>query len=75
MHNIVVGRDEADLQKFGAAGTGVIGRHFVGEKKEAHLTNPVRMDFARPHIVGIFGKRGTGKCVVGDTLVLTANGF
>ncbi|MBU4246068.1 MAG: ATP-binding protein, partial [Nanoarchaeota archaeon] len=61
MHNIVVGRDETDFNKFGERGTGIIGKHFVGEKKEAHLTNYVRMDFARPHIIGIFGKRGTGK--------------
>lgn len=61
MHNIVVGRDETDFIKFEERGTGIIGKHFVGEKKEAHLTNYVRMDFARPHIAGIFGKRGTGK--------------
>ncbi|VVB59941.1 DNA double-strand break repair helicase HerA [uncultured archaeon] len=61
VHNIVVGRDETDFQKFNERGTGIIGKHFVGEKKEAHLTNPVRMDFLRPHIAGIFGKRGTGK--------------
>jgi len=61
MHNIVVGRDETDFNKFGERGTGVIGKHFVGEKKEAHLTNYVRMDFSRPHVAGIFGKRGTGK--------------
>lgn len=61
MHNIVVGRDEADAKAYGEQGTGIIGRHYVGEKKDAHLTNPVRMDLARPHIVGIFGKRGTGK--------------
>ncbi len=61
MHNIVVGRDETDFSKFGERGTGIIGKHFVGEKKEAHLTNYVRMDFSRPHVAGIFGKRGTGK--------------
>lgn len=61
MHNIVVGRDAPDAEAFGERGTGTIGRHYVGEKKDAHLTNPVKLDLSRPHVIGLFGKRGTGK--------------
>lgn len=58
---IVVGRDPEDFEKYGTRGCGFIGKHFVGERREAHLTNPIVMDFVRPHVVGVFGKRGTGK--------------
>lgn len=62
MPHILIGRDAADLAKFGdLAGTAYIGRHIVGEKKEAHMANPVRMDISRPHVISIFGKRGSGK--------------
>ncbi len=42
-------------------GTGFLGKHILGEQKEASLGNEVRMDIARPHVMGIFGKRGQGK--------------
>lgn len=61
MYEIVIGRNKEDLEKYGYKATGVIGKHYVGSKKDAHLANPVRMDFARPHLIGIFGKRGGGK--------------
>ena len=61
MPKIVVGRDDDDQEKYGLKGTGMIGRHLVGENEEAHMANPVYLDLARPHVMGIFGKRGTGK--------------
>ncbi len=61
MPKICVGRDEEDQEKHGLDGTGMIGKHLVGEGPEAHTANPVYMDLARPHVMGIFGKRGTGK--------------
>ncbi|MBI4181584.1 MAG: ATP-binding protein [Candidatus Aenigmarchaeota archaeon] len=61
VEKIVVGRDKDDLKDFGAKGTAFIGKHIVGEGDDAHLTNPVHMDIARPHIVLVCGKRGTGK--------------
>lgn len=62
MPTITIGRGYDDLQKYGPfLGTGFIGRHLVGEKKEAHAANPVRLDLARPHVIGVFGKRGSGK--------------
>lgn len=61
MPKISVGRDDKDREKHGLKGTGIIGKHLVGEKKEAHKANPIYFDVARPHVMGIFGKRGTGK--------------
>ena len=61
MQHIIVGRYAEDYKKIGEKGVGYIGRHYVGSKSEAHLANPVYIDFIRPHLIGIFGKRGTGK--------------
>ncbi len=61
MPKINVGRDEQDFEEYGLKGTGVVGKHLVGENEEAHTANPIHFDLARPHVMGIFGKRGTGK--------------
>ncbi|MFB6100396.1 MAG: LAGLIDADG family homing endonuclease [Candidatus Nanohalobium sp.] len=75
MPKIVVGRDEEDQEEHGLEGTGMIGKHLVGENEEAHKANPVYFDIARPHVMGIFGKRGTGKCLMPDEKVLTEDGL
>ncbi|MBW6462197.1 MAG: ATP-binding protein [DPANN group archaeon] len=61
MHEILIGRDLSDEKKYGMRGTGYIAKHIVGLKNEAHVTTPVNIDLARPHIIGLFGKRGQGK--------------
>ena len=61
MENIIIGRDKEDLQKYGEKGTAFIGKHIVGKGEDAHLTNPIMMDVARPHVLLVCGKRGTGK--------------
>ena len=61
LEEIVVGRDEEDLKKYGKTGTISIGRHLVGTGEDAHLTTPVLLDVLRPHILTIMGKRGSGK--------------
>ncbi len=61
MPKICVGRDEEDQEEHGLEGTGMIGKHLVGENEEAHMANPIYFDLARPHVMGVFGKRGTGK--------------
>lgn len=60
-YEIIIGRDPEDIEKYGKEGTIFIGKHLVGEGEAAHLTNNIRMDVARPHVVLIAGKRGTGK--------------
>ncbi len=62
MPKITIGRSRGDLQKFGPdLGTAYLGRSLVGEKRESHAANMLRMDIARPHVIGVFGKRGSGK--------------
>lgn len=61
MEEVVVGRDEEDLRKYGKRGTILIGRHLVGTGEDAHLTTPVLLDVLRPHVITITGKRGSGK--------------
>lgn len=61
MPKISVGRSDEDAEEHGLKGTGVIGKHMVGENEEAHKANPIHFDLAKPHVMGIFGKRGTGK--------------
>jgi DNA helicase HerA-like ATPase len=61
MPKISVGRGEDIEEEYGMKGTGEIGRHLVGENEEAHAANPIHFDIATPHVMGVFGKRGTGK--------------
>jgi intein/homing endonuclease len=75
MPKISVGRSEEDQEEHGLEGTGVIGKHLVGENEEAHAANPIYMDLAKPHVMGVFGKRGTGKCMLPDEKVLTNEGL
>jgi hypothetical protein len=61
MPEIVVGRDDEDLKKYGTKGTLFIGKHMVGTGEDAHLTTPVLLDAVRPHVITLTGKRGSGK--------------
>jgi len=61
MYEIVTGRSPKDLKKFGIEGTGYFGKHIVGKGNDAHLTNKILIDFLRPHVILVAGKRGSGK--------------
>ncbi len=74
MYEIVVGRSAEDVKRYGLYGTAYIGRHIVGTGEDAHMTSKVLLDVVRPHIVLICGKRGTGKCLHGDTLITLSDG-
>src|SRR3989344_4424197 len=71
---IVIGRDEEDLSKYTAKGTIEIGKHIVGTGEDSHLTTPVLLDVLRPHLILLTGKRGSGKCLDGDTLITLQDG-
>jgi len=60
-YETVVGRGKENLEKFGQAAAGFIGKHIVGTGEDAHLTTRVLLDFLSPHIILITGKRGSGK--------------
>ncbi|MCD6367772.1 MAG: ATP-binding protein [Candidatus Aenigmarchaeota archaeon] len=68
LSDIVVGRNLPDLKKYRTEGTIYLGRHIVGKGENAHLTNPVRMDVSRPHVMIICGKRGSGKSFSGGVI-------
>jgi intein/homing endonuclease len=74
VEDIIIGRDPEDLEKYGKRGCINLGRHIVGKGYDFHLTNPVLMDVIRPHVVLILGKRGSGKCLEGNTLIPTDDG-
>jgi hypothetical protein len=61
MYEIILGRREKDLEKYGTKGTVFIAKHYVTMDKVKSLANPVFLDVARPHAVLIAGKRGEGK--------------
>lgn len=68
LKEIVIGRDADDEKKFGTRGTVMIGKHIVGKGEESHLTNPILVDVARPHVMLILGKRGSGKSYTGAVI-------
>lgn len=74
MYDIIIGRDEADHEKFGDKGTILLGKHYVQMGRTTSLSNKIFLDVTRSHVFFIVGKRGGGKCVTGDTLVTLSDG-
>lgn len=74
LRDIIVGRDDEDKEKYGKKGTIMFGKHWVGEGKKANLTNPIRLDVSRPHVMLICGKRGQGKCLHPDQSIRLVDG-
>lgn len=72
--DIVVGRSEGDLQKFGLKGCVYLGKQFIKMGQQTSLSNNVYLDIARAHAMFICGKRGGGKCLHGDTLITLEDG-
>lgn len=61
MYDIVLGRTQGDLKKFGKKGTVLIGKQYVQMGQQSSLSNPIYLDVARAHAMLIVGKRGGGK--------------
>lgn len=61
VYEIVLGRNEKDLKKFGTKGAVDIGKQYIEMGKTISLSNKILLDVTRPHIVMIAGKRGSGK--------------
>ena len=73
-YEVIIGRDESDKIKFGKEGLIYLGKSYVNMGTTSSLVNPVFMDVARSHVVLIAGKRGSGKCLDGNTLITLADG-
>jgi uncharacterized protein len=74
MYDIIVGRSKHDREKYGTRGAVLLGRQYVTMGQTTSLSNNVYMDMVRSHIVLIVGKRGSGKCLHGDTLITLTDG-
>lgn len=74
MYEIIVGRTEEDKKKYGTEGIFLLGKHYVKMGRTTSLSNEVLVDVARTHVVFVCGKRGSGKCVTGDTLIPLSDG-
>ncbi|MFH1376854.1 MAG: DUF87 domain-containing protein [Candidatus Woesearchaeota archaeon] len=60
-YNIIVGRNDSDRKKLGERGTVFLGRHYVRMGQSVSLSSNIFLDVARPHVMLIVGKRGSGK--------------
>ncbi|MDP3734441.1 MAG: LAGLIDADG family homing endonuclease, partial [Nanoarchaeota archaeon] len=72
--DVVIGRSKQDLAKYGKDGTILIGKQYVKMGQTTSLSNPVYLDVAGSHVVFIVGKRGSGKCLDGDTIITLNDG-
>jgi len=57
----VLGRDLHDMEKYGSEGTAYIGKVVMSSGEKPVLGRKVLIDVARPHLMLICGKRGSGK--------------
>lgn len=59
--NIIVGRNEADKERFGDRGLILLGKQYIKMGRSLSLANNIYMDINRAHVVFVVGKRGSGK--------------
>lgn len=57
----VIGRELDDIEKYGERGTGFLGRVVMSAGEHPVLGRKILLDVAKPHLVLICGKRGSGK--------------
>ena len=74
MYDILIGRSEADKEKYGSSGMVFLGRHYVKMGQTVSLSSNVYLDVAKSHVVFVVGKRGSGKCLHEDTLITLSDG-
>src|SRR3989344_3670918 len=61
MYDILIGRSEADKEKYGTQGAIFLGKHYIKMGQTTSLSNKVYLDVIKSHVVFIVGKRGSGK--------------
>lgn len=72
--DIHIGRNKSDKEKFGTNGLAFLGKSYVKMGQHTSLSNKVYLDVARSHVILVAGKRGSGKCLHGDTLITLEDG-
>ncbi len=60
-YDIIIGRTEADKERFGKEALIYLGKSYVKMGRRSSLSNRILMDVARSHVALICGKRGSGK--------------
>ena len=60
-HKIIIGRSIKDQQKLGDQALVNLGKLFVTMGQTTSLSAPIYLDVAKPHVLLISGKRGSGK--------------
>ena len=61
MYDIVVGRNQKDVEELGTQGTIYLGKHYVKMGRTTSLSNKIYLDMIKSHVVFVCGKRGGGK--------------
>ncbi len=74
MHDIILGRSKSDSEKYGKKGAVFIGKQYVQMGENYSLSNPIYMDVSRAHAMLILGKRGGGKCLLGNSEIILSDG-
>ncbi|MDP1729239.1 MAG: LAGLIDADG family homing endonuclease, partial [archaeon] len=74
VYDIIIGRNKSDIKKFGDKGLVYLGKGYVKMGNYTSLSNMIWLDVVRSHVIMIAGKRGSGKCLYGDTLINLADG-
>ncbi len=73
-YKIIIGRTDSDREKLGDKGILFIGRSYVKMGETVSLSNEIYLDVAKAHVILITGKRGSGKCLSGDSLITLEDG-
>jgi len=73
-YDIVIGRNKEDKEKFQDQGLIYLGKGYVRMGNYTSLSNKIWLDVVRSHVILISGKRGSGKCLSGDTLISLNDG-
>ncbi|HDD04993.1 MAG TPA: ATP-binding protein [Candidatus Aenigmarchaeota archaeon] len=60
-HRIVLGRSKDEREELGIKGAVFIGKQYVTMGKTTSMANEVYLDVAKPHVILVSGKRGSGK--------------
>lgn len=74
MNDIVIGRSQKEREEFGEKGSIFLGKHYIKMGRTTSLSNNIYLDVVNSHVVFICGKRGGGKCLVGDTQITLGDG-